>query len=400
VGQSWPLLFIRFMPKNKRIYLDNAATTPLDPKVQKAMVDFEKKFFGNPNSIHYEGQQARAKIDFARTEVAQAISAKPQEIIFTSGATEANNMAVKGMVSAALSEWNEKPHVVTTELEHQSVYNVVKKMQDQGIIDATFVKPNRDGMISSDDVIKAIRDTTVLVSVIFVSNEIGSVLPIREIGKALADVNKKQRHKVYFHTDAVQAFKYYNCHVDKLGVDLMTLSAHKINGPKGIGALYVRTGTNLDNLLEGGSQEYGRRPGTQNSVGIIGFAEAVKQLGDFEARSKTGDKIRKLSAGVLHQLSRMDKIEINGPLGDDRCPDNINFTIKGVDQETAIAKLDLAGFAVSTGSACVSGSSEPSHVILALNKDFNDPSATVRVTLGSQNKLKELEEFLEAINSL
>ncbi len=386
--------------KKTRIYFDHAATTPLDKKVQKAMFDFDQEFFGNPNSVHYEGQQARAKIDFARAEIAQAISAKPQEIVFTSGATEANNMAIKGIVSSALSQWNEKPHVVTTELEHQSVYNVIKKMQEQGIIDATFVKPDKNGMVSADDVVAAIKDTTVLVSVIFVSNEIGSVLPIRQIGRAIADINLRQRHPIYFHTDAVQALKYYNCHVEKLGVDLMTLSAHKINGPKGIGALYIKNRTKIDGLINGGSQEYGLRAGTQNSSGIIGFAQSIKLLGDFERRQKDGEKIRKLSNELISALKKLKNVEINGPLGEDRAPDIINFTVKGTDQETAIAKFDLAGFAVSTGSACVSGSADPSHVILALNKGYKDPSATVRVTLGKSNREAEVAKLIKFIESL
>ncbi|HYC79902.1 MAG TPA: cysteine desulfurase family protein [Candidatus Binatia bacterium] len=386
--------------KKKRIYFDNAATTPLDKKVAKAMAEFEASFFGNPNSIHYEGQQARAKIDFARAEVAEAIFAKPQEIIFTSGATEANNLAIKGVISFALAKMNEKPHVVTTTLEHQSVYNVVKEMEKQGIIEATYVKPNRDGIISAEDVIRAIKDNTVLVSVIFVSNEIGTVLPVRQIGKHIEETNAKLSMKIYFHTDAVQALKYYNCHVEKLGVDLMTLSAHKINGPKGVGALYVKTGTKLARLMEGGSQEYGMRPGTQNTAGIIGFAEAIKTLKDFEAKQKIAKKMNKLAEKYLKAISKLKNIEINGPMGEDRSPDNINFTIKGMDQETAIAKFDLAGFAVSTGSACVSGSSEPSHVILSLNKGYKEPSATVRVSLGKQNTEKELGAFLKILETI
>jgi cysteine desulfurase len=380
---------------NKRVYFDNAATTPLDPTVARVMAEFQETFYGNPNSIHYEGQQARAKIDFARADVAASIFSKPQEIIFTSGATEANNFAVKGTVSHYLSLMNEKPHVITTMLEHQSVYNVVKKMEEQGIIEATYVKPNKDGMVGAEDIISEIKNNTILVSVIYVSNEIGSVLPVREIGKHLMEVNAKHGHKIYFHTDAVQALKYYNCHVEKLGVDLMTISAHKINGPKGIGALFVKSGTKLDNLMHGGSQEYGMRPGTQNSVGIIGFAEAVKLLGDFEERQLAGKQARELSNYLLNGLKNDNNIEINGPLGENRAPDNVNFTIKDEDQETVIAKYDLAGFAVSTGSACVSGSTEPSHVILGLDKNYPEPSATVRVTFGKLSTLDEVRKFLE-----
>jgi cysteine desulfurase len=372
----------------------------LDKKVVLAMSEFQEEFFGNPNSIHLEGQQARAKIDFARQTIAESIFAKPQEIIFTSGATEANNMAVKGVVSYAFANLNEKPHIVTTLLEHQSVYQTVKKMEEKGIIEATYVKPSKEGLIKVEDVIAAIKDNTVLVSVIFVSNEIGSVLPIREIGKYLAEANKKLKQKIYFHTDAVQAYKYYNCHVEKLGVDLMTISGHKINGPKGIGALYVKGGSKIDNLMEGGSQEYDRRPGTQNTVGIIGFAEAVKLLGDFEAKQKAGEQIRQLSSQLLDELKNIKDCELNGPEGENRAPDNVNFTLKGIDQETVIAKFDLAGFAVSTGSACVSGSTKPSHVIESLGKNYMEPSATIRITLGKQNTLNEIKKFISQINNL
>lgn len=384
----------------QRVYFDNAATTPLDKKVIKTMTDFELEYYGNPNSIHREGQKARAKIDTARAEIGEFLHCKPQEIIFTSGATESNNLAVQGVVSYYLYENSMKPHVITTLLEHQSVYNVVKELQKRDIIEATFVKPDRDGRISTESVIKEIRDNTVLISAIFVSNEIGTVLPIREIGRQLADVNKNQQYKIIFHTDAVQAVKYYNCNVEKLGVDLITLSAHKINGPKGIGALYIKTGTKLGNLMFGGSQEYGKRPGTQNSVGIIGFAKAIEILGTLDKRQKAGEKIRKLSDKLILTLKENEKIDINGPIGEDRTPDNVNFTVIGADHETLITKLDLAGFAVSTGSACVSGSSEPSHVIEALGKINDIQAATVRVTFGKENTEPEVKEFIKTLQKL
>lgn len=384
----------------KRVYFDNAATTPLDKKVIKAMADFELEHYGNPNSIHREGQKAKALIDFARAEVAKSIFAKPQEIIFTSGATESNNFAVSGVVSHAINERQIKPHVITTLLEHQSVYNLISHLKTRGIIEATFIAPSKDGLISADKIISEIRDNTVLISAIYVSNEIGSLIPIRDIGRQLNEINLKLKNKIYFHTDAVSAFKYYNCHVEKLGVDLMTFSAHKINGPKGIGALYIKSGTKLDNLIHGGSQEYGKRPGTQNSVGIIGFAKAVELLGSTDAKLLSQQKIRKQSEYLLHEINKIPQCEINGPIGEDRSPDNVNFTIKDKDQDTVIAKLDLAGFAVSTGSACVSGSTEPSHVILSLNKNYKNPSATVRVTLGKQNSLGEIKKFVHLVNEI
>lgn len=384
----------------KRIYLDNAATTPLDKRVSKLMRDFELKYYGNPNSTHREGQSARALIDTARAEIARFIAAKPQEITFTSGATEANNHAIRGVISHAIGELKIKPHVITTQIEHQSIYHTVKMMQGRGVIDATFIKPSKDGLIDADEIIKSITDNTVIISIIFVSNEIGSILPIREIAKKLAEVNKRQKHRIYFHTDAVQAIKYFNCNVDKLGVDLMTMSAHKINGPKGIGALYIRTGTKIDNLMTGGSQEYDKRPGTQNSPGIIGFASAVKHLGSLEDRQNQAEKVKILRDKLISELGTSDSLDLNGPTGDLRAPDNVNFNVYGVDQELLMTSLDLAGISASTGSACVSGSSEPSHVIRALGKINDLPAATFRLTLGHQNTLPEIKETIMRINQI
>jgi cysteine desulfurase len=389
----------------KRIYLDNAATTPVDKRVSRAMRDFELEFYGNPNSIQREGQSARAKIDAARAEIAEFINVKPQEIVFTSGATEANNHALRGVVSHALHNLKfpngSKPHIITTLLEHQSVYHTTQTMEKWGIVDVTYLKPTSEGIINADDIIRAITDNTILISVIFVSNEIGSILPIREIRKLLADINAKQKHQIYFHTDAVQAAKYFNLNVEKLGVDLMTLSAHKINGPKGIGALYIKSGTYLDNLMTGGSQEYDKRPGTQNTVGIIGFAEAIKLLGSLEDRQSEATKLTILRDELIGSIKDLANVSLNGPTGSVRAPDNVNFSVLGADSDLMLSKLDLAGIAASTGSACVSGSSEPSHVIQALGKISKDQSAaTVRLTLGKQNTKSEIESAIKTIRSI
>ncbi len=387
--------------KTKRIYLDNAATTPIDKTVSKAITEFEAHYFGNPNSIHREGQEARAQIDFARQNLAAFFSCKPQEIIFTSGATESNNLAIQGVVSEYVSAYNMKPHVITTMLEHQSVYNTVKELEKKGIIEASYIKPTKDGLITADQIIREIKDNTVLISLIFVSNEIGTVLPIRELGKQLVDVNKSSHYKIIFHTDAVQAVKHYNLNVQKLGIDLLTFSAHKINGPKGIGGLYVKSGTKLANLVFGGSQEYGLRPGTQNSTGIIGMAKAYENLGSLEDRQASGNAIRKMKSQLLEGLKQFNLIDINGSTDlEQSCPDILNFSILNKDQEMVIAKLDLAGIAVSTGSACVSGSTKPSHVINALGKITDREAATVRVSIAKSNSAKDLDQLIEAIKTL
>lgn len=384
----------------KRIYLDYAATTPVDKRVAKAMRDFESKFFGNPNSTHREGQQARAKIDTARQSIADFINAKPQELIFTSGATEANNMAIQGTAAYYIKEHQMKPHIITTKLEHQSVYNTVKKLKEQGIVDATFIDPTPDGLIDPDDIIRAVTTHTVLVSVIFVSNEIGSVLPVREIGHKLDELNKRQKYQIMYHIDAVAAMKFFNCNVEKLGCDLMTLSSHKVYGPKGIGSLFIRSGVKLNNLLYGGSQEYGKRPGTQNTAGIIGMDEAMRLLGTLEERQETGKKISVLRDSLISEIIKIKKSELNGPAGELRSPDNVNFTFHDVDQDSLMTALDLAGIAASTGSACVSGSSEPSHVIEALGKTGTGQAATFRATIGSYTKVSDIEYAARALNKI
>lgn len=389
----------------KRIYLDYSATTPLDPRVSLAMNEFQMKYWGNPSSIHREGQEARAQIDFARTSLAKFLNAKPQEIIFTSGATEANNLAIQGVILAnegrPRNEGDPRPHVITTKLEHQSVYNVIKELENRGVIEATFLNLTKDGMINLEELKNVIKKNTILVSTIFVSNEIGTVLPIREIGKIISDLSPITYNlKPLFHVDAVQATKFYNCNVEKLGCDLLTLSAHKVYGPKGIGALFVKTGSKLKNLTLGGSQEYGLRPGTQNTAGIIGMAKAFELLGSLENRQKTSEKISKLRDKLISELIKIKNIKLNGPMGDLRTPDNVSITIKNMDQDLLIAKLDLAGIAASTGSACVSGSTEPSHVIKALGKTSQKKSATLRLTLGFKTTPLEIEKVTSVLKNI
>jgi cysteine desulfurase len=389
---------------NKRIYLDNAATTPIDKRVSNLMRDFELEYYGNPSSTHREGQQARAKIDFARATISNFIHAKPQEVIFTSGATEANNLAILGVINnyyKGAQNLKAKPHVVTTTLEHQSVYNLIKELGDRGVIEVTYIKPNKEGIIEAGDIIKAVRENTILVSVIFVSNEIGTILPVREIGKALIDMSPITRNlKPVFHIDAVQAAKYYNLNVEKLNCDYLTISAHKIFGPKGIGALYIRTNSKLANLMYGGSQEYGKRPGTQNTTGIIGFAKAIELLGPLESREKNYKKVSVLRDKIIQSVSNLPNVELNGPLGDMRTADNVSLTIYDIDQDSLMTALDMTGIAASTGSACVSGSSKPSHVIESLGKPTDRQAATVRFTLSKDTKSSDISYLVKTLPNI
>ena len=375
----------------ERIYLDHAATTALDPRVAKAMNDFELEFFGNPSSTHREGQGSRAKIDFARAQIAKFLNARPQEIIFTSGATEANNLAIQGVVNHYLQNKKTKPHVVTTFLEHQSVFNTVKELEKRGVVEATFVKP-MGGLIRPEDVTRSLQKNTVLVSTIFASNEVGSITNVREIARKLPG-------HIAYHVDAVQAVKFLNCNVEKLGCHLLTVSSHKIYGPKGVGALYVKKGLKMANLAFGGSQEYGLRPGTQNTSGIIGFARAIQLLGSLEERQAEGIRLAILQGKLIKELNQLPGAELNGhPY--ERIPDNISYTFNGVDQDALMTALDLAGIAASTGSACVSGSSEPSHVIKSLGKLTKGDSATLRLTLGRTTKTPEVDYTIKTISNI
>jgi len=384
----------------KRVYLDYAASTPIHPKVSKAMADFDAKYFGNPNSLHREGQEARAKIDLARADIAKFISAQPQEIIFTSGATESNNLAIQGVVSFAINEFSFKPHIITTKIEHPSVYKIIKTLEERGVVSATYISPDKSGIINPEEVIAAIRHETVLISVIFVSNEIGTIVPVRAIGKLLAEINDKQKHKIIFHTDAAQAIKYENCNVEKINCDLLTFSGHKIYGPKGIGVLYVKTGTKINSLFYGGQQEYKLRPGTQNTPGIIGFAKAIELMGSLDKRLDSAKKITTLRDQLISGLTKIPNIVLNGPGGKEGTSDLVSITIYGIDQESLLASLDLAGISVSTGSACISGAVEPSHVIVALGRINNRRAASVRFTLGAKTTAEEIKYTINTFTTI
>ncbi|MGE5298057.1 MAG: cysteine desulfurase family protein [Acidobacteriaceae bacterium] len=386
------------MPKAKRIYLDHAATTPIAKEVSLVMADFDRRQFGNPSSIHHEGQEARASIDSARADIAEFFNCLPQEIIFTSGATEANNLAIAGCISDYVSRHNAKPHVITTILEHQSVFNTVKTAYERGIIEATFVEPDKNGITDPKKIVAEIRDNTILISLIFVSNEIGTLQPVRELGKLLAEYNSKSRQKIIFHTDAVQAVKFYNCNVKKLGVDLLTFSGHKINGPKGIGGLFIKAGSRLNKIQFGGSQEYEKRAGTQNTTGIIGMSRAILLLGSLENRESLAKKIRKLK-DHLADFAVNQKIQILGDHSLEKsCPDILTLYFKNLDQDTLLARLDVAGYSVSNGSACSSGSTNPSNILKALH--VPGKGAVVRISLGKSNTLSEIEKLEDLISNL
>ena len=378
-----------------KIYLDYAATTPVDPKVLRAMLPYLKKDFGNPSSIHGFGQRALGAIDDARKKVADFLGCSPQEIVFTGSATEADNLAIQGLIENQKSNLkNQKLHIITTQIEHHAVLEPCQILEKKGVR-VTYLPVDREGLVKVSDIEKALGPDTLLVSVMYANNEIGTVQPIAEIGKVL----KSQKNKIYFHTDAVQAANYLECNVEKLGVDLLSLSAHKIYGPKGVGALYVRKGTPLRPLIFGGGHENGLRSGTENVTGIVGFGAAVEEIQNPKIKIQN-IKIRQLRDRIIKKVLKLiSEARPNGSLAQ-RLPNNINFSFKGAEGEAIVIALDQKGIATSTGSACSSKSLEPSHVLLALGLSDIEAHTSLRVSLGRYTTEKEVETFLKVLPSV
>jgi len=373
-----------------KIYLDYAATTPIDPKALKAMTPYLKKDFGNASSIHNFGQKALSAIDEARVSVADFLGCQPQEVYFTASATEANNLALQGVIKALAKE-NKRPHIITSCIEHHAVSETVKHLQKQGA-ETTFVSVDKEGIISLSELKKAIKENTVLVSVIYANNEIGTIQPIAEIAKIL----KNRGRKIYFHTDAVQAVNYLDCNVEKLGVDLLTLSSHKIYGPKGVGALYVKKGTPIEPLIFGGGHERGLRSGTENVPGIVGLGSAIKEIQNPKTKIHN-IKIKQLRNKIIKQVPKLiPRVKLNGSAVQ-RLPNNANFSFEGVEGEALVVALDQKGIAVSTGSACSSRTLEASHVLLALGLPEEEAHGSLRISLGKYTTGKEIDKFLKVL---
>lgn len=367
----------------KRIYLDYAATTPTDPEVVKAMEPFFFKEFGNPSSIHSFGQEAKKAMEAARQELASFLGAKPEEIIFTSGGTESDNFAIKGVASAMQNKGN---HIITTAIEHHAVGEPCKFLEKRGF-KVTYVGVDKDGLVSPADIRKAITDKTILISVMHANNEIGTLQPISDIGKIAREKG------IYFHTDAVQTVGHIPVNVNELNVDLLSLSAHKFYGPKGVGALYVRLGTHIERFMDGGDQERGRRASTHNTPGIVGLGKAIElcrqQMGpEAQAQKKLRDKL------IRDVMQKIPEVSLNGH-ATQRLPNNANFSIKYIEGESVLLSLDMLGIAASTGSACTSTSLEPSHVLLAIGLSHEIAHGSLRVTLGRWTKEKELDYLVE-----
>lgn len=393
----------------KSTYLDNAATTPVSPEVFDTMKPYFLKFYGNASEPHQWGQAARKGIDESRGKIAAFFGAKPREIIFTSCATESINLAHKGLIEAANPQpaRNRKtiPHIITSSIEHKAVLETCKHLERNGLAKVTYLPVDEYGMVKVDDVRKAIREETALVSIMYVNNEVGTVEPIAEIGKMIQKLNTKRYQlkasRVYFHTDATQAIQYFDCDVTKLGVDLLSFTGHKFNAPKGIGGLYVRSGTPLVRQQDGGGQEYRLRAGTENVPYIVGLGKAIEVVGQSrELRAKKSQALRdRLIAGVL----RIPGVKLTGHPSK-RAPHIASFVVKGAEGEAMLLLLSEKGIAASSGSACTSGILAPSHVLLAMGVSKELIHGSIRFSLGKDTTKKEIEYLLrvlpEVISSL
>ncbi|MBC2158978.1 cysteine desulfurase [Listeria booriae] len=370
----------------ERVYLDHAATSPIHPEVVQAMLASFTNNYGNPSSIHYAGREARKSLDEARATVAQSIKADEREIVFTSGGTEGDNIA---LIGAALANKERGTHIITTAIEHPAVLETCKYLETQGFT-VTYLPVDGDGVISLADFDAALTDETVLVSVMYGNNEIGSVQPIREIGAHLAD------HQALFHTDAVQAFGMFDMDVTHLGVDLLTVTAHKINGPRGIGFLYVKNGVNLVYPFHGGEQERKRRAGTENLPGICGLAEAVR-IAQESRKQKRSDFTEYKQVFVDTFKEAGIAFEVNGKL-EKSLPQVMNVRFPGVSVEQLLMNLDMEGIAVSSGSACTAGTVDPSHVLVALfGEDHDGVRESIRISFGLGNTYEEMEQVAAEI---
>lgn len=372
----------------KRIYLDYAATTPMHPDVKKAMEPYFDTVFGNPANLYELGREAHSAVENSRLLVADALGAEPDEIIFTSGGTESDNSAIKGVAYALQKKGN---HIITSAIEHHAVLESCQFLRKQGF-DVTIVGVDKFGIVSPDEVRKAITDKTILVSIMHANNEIGTIEPVEEIGAVCRE------RGVYFHTDAVQAFGSVNTRVNDLKVDLLSLSAHKFYGPKGVGVLYVRKGTRLVPILHGGAQESNKRASTLNVPGIIGLAKAV-ELAQNEQTERVQHSTALRDRLIRFILENIDDVQLNGhPTR--RLPNNCHVIVKAIEGESMLLKLDALGIEVATGSACSSESLEPSHVLIATGISPVDAHGSLRFTVGRLTTVKDIvyvEEHLPSV---
>ncbi len=368
-----------------RIYLDNAATTAVSEQVLRAMLPYFTECYGNASAIHGTGRDAKKAVERARRQAAAALGAQPQEIYFTAGGSESDNWAIKG---AAFANQAKGRHLVTTAIEHHAVLHTCQWLENQGW-EVTYLPVDKEGFVTAEQVGQAIRQDTVLVSVMAANNEIGTIEPISEIGSICRE------RGVLFHTDAVQAVGAVPLLVDDLNADLLSLSAHKFHGPKGIGALYIRSGVTIDSLVHGGAQERGHRAGTENVPAIVGLGEAI----EIAVNSLTENAVRmtRLRNRLLNGLTeRIPAMRLNGAK-DKRLPNNLNVSFDGIEGEAVLLRLDLDGIAASSGSACTAGSLDPSHVLMAIGLSCDEAKGSLRLTLGTDTTEAEMDETVRVL---
>lgn len=367
-----------------RIYLDNAATTPIRSEVLDAMMPYLSNRFGNPSSLYSYGQEAKKAIEEARDKVANAIYANSDEIFFTSGGTESDNWALKGAAYALKGKGN---HIITSSVEHHAILHTCQYLESQGF-EITYLPVDEYGLVDPNELKKAIKDSTILVSIMYANNEIGTIEPIQELA------NVSHEKGVLFHTDAVQAVGNVPIDVKKLDVDMLSMSAHKIYGPKGVGALYIRKGLRIDTLLQGGAQERNRRAGTENVAGIVGFGTAIELI-----TKNIDEHIKKLTVlrdKLIDGILKIPYTRLNGhPIK--RLPGNVNVSFEFVDGESLILSLDMEGICVSSGSACTAGSIDPSHVLLAIGLPEEIAHGSLRLTIGEENTEEEIDTVINKL---
>jgi cysteine desulfurase len=369
----------------KRIYLDYAATTPVHPEVLKEMLPYYSDSFGNPSSLYSYGLEARQAIELARTKVAEAIGAKKEEIVFTGGGSEADNLAIKGIAYANVSKGN---HIITTIIEHHAVLETCKFLEKRGY-KVTYLPVDKYGLIDPESVRKAITDKTILISIMHANNEIGTIQPIGEIGKIA------RKAHVYFHTDAVQTAGHTQVNVNELKVDMLSMSAHKFYGPKGVGVLYIRKSTKIVSLIHGGEQESGRRAGTENVPGIVGLGKAI-ELASLEMVKET-ERLTALRNKLIQGiLGKIEEVQLNGH-PEHRLPNNVNISVDYIEGESTCLNLDLEGICISTGSACSSTSAEPSHVLLAIGLSHEQARSSLRFTMGRLTTEEDIDRVIEVL---
>lgn len=373
---------------NKPVYMDYAATTYTKPEVLEEMLPYFTEFYGNPSSIYSISRETKKAIDKARNRVAKAINADPTEIYFTGGGSEADNWAIKGI---ALANKNKGNHIITTKIEHHAVLHTCEYLEKNGF-EVTYLDVDEEGSIRLEDLKNAIKPTTVLVTIMTANNEIGTIQPIKEIGEIC-----KER-KVFFHTDAVQAIGHIDMDVKDMNIDALSLSGHKIYGPKGVGVLYLRKGIRIHNLVHGGAQERNRRAGTENVAGIVGLGKAIELA--MESLKEEKERLTYLRDKLIKGLLAIPYSKLNGPRGDRRLPGNVNISFEFIEGESVLLMLDAKGICASSGSACTSGSLDPSHVLLAIGLPHEVAHGSLRLSMGAKTTEEEVDYVIETVPAI